>query len=96
MTQLSGTLDNGIQPAPAFPAADRDDVSGPPGFHLEALLSPGRMFSHPTEVVGHPGLTRMRSALSWRPGHRTRVRSRLRQRCAGCPVRLNPCGWMMC
>jgi hypothetical protein len=58
MTQLSGTLDNGIQPAPTHPAADRDDVSGPPGFHLEALLSPGRMFSHPAEVVGHPGLTR--------------------------------------
>ena len=58
MTQLSAMLDNGAQSAPAHVIAGQHSASGTSDVHSDALLSPGRVFSHPAEVVRHPGLTR--------------------------------------
>lgn len=58
MTQLSGMIDNGAQPAPAHVMAGGHGASGTSDVYSDALLSPGRVFSHPAEVVRHPGLTR--------------------------------------
>ncbi len=58
MTQLSSVLEIGAQPAPAYVMIGQQDASGPQDVHLDALLSPGRVFSHPAEVVRYPSLTR--------------------------------------
>ena len=56
MPQLSGMLDNGAQPAHVM--AGGHGASGTSDVYSDALPSPGRVFSHPAEVVRHPGLTR--------------------------------------
>src|SRR5215210_4003745 len=58
MTQLSRVLDNEAQPAPAHVMAGQQGAPNTADVHLDALLSPGRVFSHPAEVVRHSGLTR--------------------------------------
>ena len=56
MTQLSAMLDDGAQPAHVM--AGRHGAPGTSDLQSDALLSPGRVVSHPAEVVRHPGLTR--------------------------------------
>ncbi len=58
MSQLSTVFDNGAQSTPAHVMAGQDGAPGTADVHLDALLSPGRVFSHPAEVVRYPSLTR--------------------------------------
>ncbi len=58
MTQFSAMLDNAAQTAPVHVMAGHHGASGTSVVHSDALLSPGRVFSHPAEVVRHPRLTR--------------------------------------